>query len=246
MLFYNNYFSIGDYEFAILKKMHKYIEYIEKYKLNLQKTYKYYFIYKIVNLINKKCYVGFHATNKEYDKDDYFGSSKTLNYAIQKYGINNFIMGKIEDINLNEWQEKERYWIKKMNAHVSLGGYNQTWGGKGTLGYSHTEETKIKIGKSSGWNRGMIGICSEETLKKMSNSHIGNKNPLFNKHHSEETKNQMSNSHMGKIFTEEHKENISKPIRGKTWEERYGKTISDQMKETRKNKKLKRLKYEKI
>ena len=35
----------------------------------ISKVYKYYFIYKILNLANKKCYVGFHATNKEYDKD---------------------------------------------------------------------------------------------------------------------------------------------------------------------------------
>lgn len=72
-------------------------------------NHKYYYIYKIVNLVNKKCYVGFHATNKEYNQDNYFGSSKTLDNAIAKYHSENFIMGIIEYINVDEWKEKEKY-----------------------------------------------------------------------------------------------------------------------------------------
>ncbi len=85
---------------------------------NLKYSFKYYYIYRIVNLINKKSYVGFHATNNEYD--NYFGSSKILNNAIEKYEICNFVFGIVEYVNPDNWREKETYWIKKMNAYVLL------------------------------------------------------------------------------------------------------------------------------
>jgi group I intron endonuclease len=114
---------------------------------NLKNIYKYYFIYMIKNLLNNKCYIGFHASNKEYDKDNYYSSSKLLNKSIKKYGSQNFVMGIIEYVNVKNWKEKERYWIIKMNAHTSLGGYNLTWGGDGSLGLKWTEKSKHKKGE---------------------------------------------------------------------------------------------------
>ena len=54
---------------------------VGKIMSTLKNPYKYYFIYKTINLINKKCYVGFHATNEEYD--EYFSSGIMLNNAIK-------------------------------------------------------------------------------------------------------------------------------------------------------------------
>lgn len=180
-------------------------------------NYKYYFIYMIKNLVNKKCYVGFHATDKEYDEDDYFGSSKTLDNAIKKYGIEKFVMGILEYINVETWKEKERFWIKKMCAHVSLGGYNLTWGGDGILGYKHTDKSKIKmrekrlkyfenhvnVKKGTKLSEKTIKQCSESRLKNyhiyktlefsqnMSKSQSGIKNPMYGKIQSEKTKEKM-------------------------------------------------------
>jgi hypothetical protein len=189
---------------------------------NIKNTYKYYFIYKILNLSNKKCYVGFHATNKEYDQDDYYGSSETLNNAIKKYGIQNFTMGILEYVNAENWKEKERFWVKENKSHVSQWGYNLTEGGDGTLGRLHTEASKIKMSKSQ---KGRT--ASEETKVKMKIAHIGliqhtkefkervaKNNKLFNtgKHLSEETKEKLSTALTGRIFSEEHKEKITKKL----------------------------------
>ncbi len=170
----------------------------------VKKSYKYYFIYKIINLINQKSYVGFHATNKEYNEDDYFGSSVILNSAIKKYGLDNFVMGIIEYINSDIWQEKERFWIKKMNTHVDQWGYNQTMGGNGTLGLKMKNSSKLKMSISRTGK-----ICSKKTKEKLKKANTGRRI-------SEETRNKISKSTKGiKKISEEQKKKISQSLKGK-------------------------------
>jgi len=128
-----------------------------------QTSYKYIYIYRIINLTNKKCYVGFHATNNEYEKDNYFGSGILIDKAIKKYGINNFVKGIIEYIDVKEWKEKELFWIKQMNSHLSKHGYNQTWGGEGSFGLIMSEESKEKC-RIAAKNKPAI---KEETRQKL-------------------------------------------------------------------------------
>jgi group I intron endonuclease len=176
---------------------------LEKY------SYKYYFIYMIKNLINKKSYVGFHATNKEYWEDDYYGSSELLDKAILKYGMDNFIMGIIEYINPEEWQEKEKYWIREMKTHTKYKkGYNQTEGGDGTLGLKMSNDSKIRISLSK-----MGNIISDKIKEKISEKLKGRKSWNKNIKCSDETKQKISKSNTGRIKSEEEKNNISERMK---------------------------------
>ena len=174
---------------------------------NIKKEHKYYFIYMIKNIVNGKCYVGFHATNKEYDKDPYYGSSIILKMALKKYGKENFVMGVLEYIDPEVWREKERYWIKKKNAHISEGGYNLTWGGDGTLGMHHSDDSNEKNRKAH-----LGKIPSEETKEKMSNSHLGIKQ------HSDEFKQKIAKNNIlyksGKKASDKTREKMSNSRRG--------------------------------
>jgi len=82
------------------------------------------------NLINGKSYVGAHSTDNL--DDNYLGSGVYLKNALKKYKRKNFVRGILEFCSQNDWEEKEQFWIKKMNTEYPLG-YNLTLGGKGEL-----------------------------------------------------------------------------------------------------------------
>ena len=91
---------------------------------------------------------------------------------------------------------------------------------------------------------------SKETRRKIGQAQIGEKNHRFGKHHSKESKKNLSIKLKGRIFTKEHRKNLSlagkgrkvplstlkslnkrwEKIRGKTYEEIYGKDKAIEMK----------------
>jgi len=92
-------------------------------------------------------------------------------------------------------------------------------------GKLRTEETKKKISdtlsnknhpryKKALWNEGKTGVYSEETLKKMSESHKGKTTWIKGKHHTKETLKKMSDAKKGKSLSKEHKKNISEANKG--------------------------------
>ena len=111
-------------------------------------------IYKITNLINNKIYVG---QTKDYKRrlSEYKNKSKKINkhtnYEIMKvihdYGIENFSFEILEYCSIEELDEKEIFWIKKLKSRNSKFGYNSKTGGgsKGKM----TKKSKDKMSKSS-------------------------------------------------------------------------------------------------
>lgn len=68
-----------------------------------------------------------------------------------------------------KWNDSEAFWIKSLkDSGIEL--INHTNGGDGILGYKHTKEAKIKIGRASKGNKYAAGIIqSEETKIKRAN-----------------------------------------------------------------------------
>lgn len=112
-------------------------------------------IYCIKNTINGMMYVG-QGKNVEKRMNSSHKGSPYLERAILKHGKENFIRYILEYCEKSLLNEKEIFWIKKLNTK-SPNGYNLTRGGEGA------------------------SELSPESREKISKSHLGNKNPRYGK-----------------------------------------------------------------
>lgn len=98
------------------------------------------YIYKIINDINNKIYVGkTDLADPDNRWKEHLHDYKTrkcekrpLYDAMNKYGVENFHFEVIEETDIPE--ERERYWIDKLRTYVGFddcNGYNATLGGDG-------------------------------------------------------------------------------------------------------------------
>lgn len=94
-------------------------------------------IYKIINKINGKIYVGQSVDIVERWKQHGYkafnekekGYKSAIHAAFRKYGIENFELMILEECSVNELDEKERYWIQELNT-LTPNGYNILPGGQ--------------------------------------------------------------------------------------------------------------------
>jgi group I intron endonuclease len=164
------------------------------------------FIYITTNLLNGKKYIGAHSTDNI--NDGYIGSGRYFLRSVKKYGKENFKREIIQECDPSLNLTLEQKYIKYYNT-LSPNGYNLSpTGGLGLKG-KQSEETKRKISKSNsialaGVKRSKESIRkqiesrkgfkqTEETKKKIGDSHKKNK-ALVGFKHTEETKKRMSNS----------------------------------------------------
>lgn len=127
------------------------------------------YIYKITNNNNNKIYVGKSSKMIE-ESESYFGSGIVLNNAKKKYGLDNFTKEILEEVTAETINEKERYWIKKLDSTNPLIGYNLASGGDG------------------GDLSDFIDYTNPEYKRKLSESQMGEKNSQFGKKYTEEEK----------------------------------------------------------
>jgi group I intron endonuclease len=133
-------------------------------------------IYKITNLVNNKIYIGqtTGTIEKRWQRHNWQCTRKrnamAITNAIIKYGKENFTIEEIDKAEtIEELNEKEIYFISLLNS-ISPNGYNLSGGG----GYVEmSDETKLKISNTHKrkWKEG--NRISEETRKKLSDSHKG-------------------------------------------------------------------------
>src|SRR5580698_5933962 len=137
-----------------------------------------YYVYCFTNKINGKKYVG--KTNdlkKRLNKHKYAnGSSPYFHKAVKKYGMNEFyfhIIGEYQSE--KEASQMEIYYIDLYKSNNRENGYNLTTGGEGSVGFKHTEMSKLKISKAkTGCPGHWLGkVRPDEAKKKQSTTMMG-------------------------------------------------------------------------
>lgn len=101
------------------------------------------FIYKITNKVNNKVYIGqtrytvesrWRQHLKNYNIEH---RKQPLYMAFDKYGIENFEVEQVEEVNVDKLDEREIFWIAKYDSFKN--GYNATIGGNGNKIYYWTD-----------------------------------------------------------------------------------------------------------
>ena len=118
----------------------------------MNKKKKHYLIYQITNNINQKFYIGKHETYNI--DDDYFGSGKYLQNAIEKHGIENFtktILFKLQNQNEMNLLEKmvvtPEFCAREDTYNINVGGdggWNYVNQNPANTGINHFFKNKTK------------------------------------------------------------------------------------------------------
>lgn len=154
--------------------------------------YNHYTIYRIVNLINNKIYIGqttqdpykrlcdhFYQANKKTKRSRY--NKTPLHNAIRKYGIENF---KFEPIyscfDIDELNKRETYFILEYKSNESEFGYNCNTGGTNKL-LNETTKQRMSLAASkrtanipNGENHWAYGLTGTMLGKKHTDKSIKN------------------------------------------------------------------------
>ena len=159
-------------------------------------------IYKTVNVLNGKFYIGQDSKNNP----EYLGSGTLLKRAIEKYGKENFIKEIVEVCSTKtELNEREKYWIKETKAQEI--GYNIAEGGNG--GNTYDEETRQRISQEFKGRE-----VDPKTIEKAKKTREKRKqeNPDAYKL-SEKHKQILSKTHKGKVHPEEWRDRQSEVMK---------------------------------
>ena len=139
-------------------------------------------IYKIEHKKSHKIYIG--QTRRTFEdrlREHLRPSSKHhINFALRKYGIDNFYLDIIEEVEDALLNEREKYWIKYYNC-VEPNGYNNTYGGEGGVPSEYTRRKISETLKSKHFTH------TDEFKIQMSKRFKGRVSPMKGRKHSKET-----------------------------------------------------------
>lgn len=169
-------------------------------------------IYKIMNTINDKVYIGssFDIYARKCNHVSQLRNNKHDNIHLQsawnKYGENNFTFKVIEIIKLEDSlsykerdcfvKDREKYYIDSYKSYDNVKGYNIVENPLKSpmYGRKHTEESKRKMSEwQTGEGNNNYGKqLDEEHKRKISESKKGKNHPMFGKKLPNEYKNKIS------------------------------------------------------
>ena len=135
------------------------------------------YIYKIINNINQKIYIGKTSSTIEKRFKEHCNDSKKERYekrplydAMNKYGIENFTVEKVEEVENDEIaSEREIYWINKLRTYIGFNdcnGYNATLGGDSKRIYDYQTIAKKYLELKNQKETAKYFQCDIETVKK--------------------------------------------------------------------------------
>lgn len=150
------------------------------------------FIYQIKNDINDKIYIGKTTRTVQKRFQEHLKRINERNnhlyLAMRKYGKEHFYPVELEECPNEQLNEREIYWIKKLNTYEN--GYNETLGGEGMAlidyekqiaPYLNQNLSIRDISKLTGISTTTVGlyintILNKETIKQRGNFACGKKN----------------------------------------------------------------------
>jgi hypothetical protein len=169
----------------------------------------YYTVYKTINKVNNKIYVGTHVT--EDPNDDYLGSGKLLLRAIKKYGVEKFKKVILAECSSSKEMFKVEKEIVTSEFIAREDTYNLIRGGEGGFSYinknnlNNSAENNVKggIGQRLKCQTNFEYLSKKKKLssKIMKRTHREGKfryDTFTGKSHTEETKKKMSEAKKGK------------------------------------------------
>jgi len=147
-------------------------------------------VYYLINNINGHTYVGssinLASRMRNYLNNAFLKSKQNVNIpivnALLKYDQSNFSLLILEYVETESLTIRETYYITLLMPY-----YNVLKQGYSSLGYKHTEETKMLL-KELAKNR----THSDSTKSLIARSLTGENNPFYNKSHSVESKVRIS------------------------------------------------------
>ena len=168
-------------------------------------------IYKIENTVNGKKYIGSTQNKKQrwgkHKRDLKAGrhSNDYLQRAWDKYGSDNFRFEVIEKVpREDKLLEREQWYLDNTETEYNLAIDAQA----AFRGLSHTEES----------------------IRKIRESHMGAKNPMYNKSRPQSVKQSISKTLKGREFSDETRKKLSESSKGKKMSKSARKKMSKQKK----------------